>query len=269
MCCLCLLQPHSSCVLQVFSAVGLRHPAAGAGLHSGTFVPNTVHLGGDSAPFIVLTGPNMGGKSTLMRQVGLGHRHTDRRFGCCQGLRHNERACVSSSGRCCMMPLSTAIHLPRSCLHASAAAVATRCEQCRQGLAHHRLELLLAACQAAAQVWGHDSQTGSPRRQSLGAGVPGGRDGPGGGLGAGGEPDAEPCGCSICADGSQGEFWARGAILASAASPSGHCRPDEHCAGSCLRCIVALGCCAICGQGARAVCSNEPQAPAMCSMAQL
>ena len=60
------------CALQVFSAVGLRHPAAGAGLQCGTFVPNTVHLGGDSPPFIVLTGPNMGGKSTLMRQVGSG-----------------------------------------------------------------------------------------------------------------------------------------------------------------------------------------------------
>lgn len=36
------------------------------------FIPNGITLGGDeSAPLALLTGPNMGGKSTLMRQVGL------------------------------------------------------------------------------------------------------------------------------------------------------------------------------------------------------
>lgn len=36
------------------------------------FIPNGISLGGDnSAPLAILTGPNMGGKSTLMRQVGL------------------------------------------------------------------------------------------------------------------------------------------------------------------------------------------------------
>ena len=49
----------------------------------------------------------------------------------------------------------------------------------RQGIAQHRLELLLAA-----QILGRDCQTGLPRRQSHVAGVPGGCDGPGGGLGA-------------------------------------------------------------------------------------
>jgi DNA mismatch repair protein MSH6 len=53
-----------------FRATALRHPA-GVGGAAGTFVPNDVALGGDSAPFVVLTGPNMGGKSTLMRQVCL------------------------------------------------------------------------------------------------------------------------------------------------------------------------------------------------------
>ena len=56
--------------LPSFIARGLRHPAGvmGAG---GSFVPNDIHLGGDKPQFLVLTGPNMGGKSTLMRQVCL------------------------------------------------------------------------------------------------------------------------------------------------------------------------------------------------------
>lgn len=35
------------------------------------FIPNGLVLGGKLAPLALLTGPNMGGKSTLMRQVGL------------------------------------------------------------------------------------------------------------------------------------------------------------------------------------------------------
>ena len=35
----------------------------------GSFVPNNVQLGDEAPGFIVLTGPNMGGKSTLLRQV--------------------------------------------------------------------------------------------------------------------------------------------------------------------------------------------------------
>eukprot|EP00887_Chlorella_sp_A99_P007330 scaffold2.g7330.t1 len=54
----------------LFRARGLRHPAGITG-GSGGFVPNDVELGGDAPPFVVLTGPNMGGKSTLMRQVCL------------------------------------------------------------------------------------------------------------------------------------------------------------------------------------------------------
>lgn len=56
-----------------FCAKGLRHPTAGAALAAGySFVPNDVNLGGEQhAPFMLLTGPNMGGKSTLLRQVCL------------------------------------------------------------------------------------------------------------------------------------------------------------------------------------------------------
>jgi DNA mismatch repair ATPase MutS len=36
---------------------------------AGAFVPNDVDLGVADAPFMLLTGPNTGGKSTLMRQV--------------------------------------------------------------------------------------------------------------------------------------------------------------------------------------------------------
>lgn len=50
-------------------ASGLRHPCAPAGMGHGGFVPNDTTLGNDKAPFLLLTGPNMGGKSTLLRQV--------------------------------------------------------------------------------------------------------------------------------------------------------------------------------------------------------
>ncbi|CAM6117172.1 unnamed protein product [Calypogeia fissa] len=53
-------------------AEGIRHPIACINLAGGgSFVPNDVALGGDGPPFMLLTGPNMGGKSTLIRQVCL------------------------------------------------------------------------------------------------------------------------------------------------------------------------------------------------------
>ena len=36
-----------------------------------TYVPNDTYLGGDLPTTMLLTGPNMGGKSTLMRQVAV------------------------------------------------------------------------------------------------------------------------------------------------------------------------------------------------------
>jgi len=67
-----------------WTASGLRHPCAGVGVGGGGggggFVPNDTALGGAAPPFLLLTGPNMGGKSTLLRQVNrLTDRLTDRR----------------------------------------------------------------------------------------------------------------------------------------------------------------------------------------------
>ncbi|URE02376.1 DNA mismatch repair protein [Musa troglodytarum] len=55
------------------SARGLGHPMLRSdALGKGSFVPNDVRIGGVRQPrFILLTGPNMGGKSTLLRQVCL------------------------------------------------------------------------------------------------------------------------------------------------------------------------------------------------------
>ena len=52
-----------------------RHPVMEA-LEPARFVPNDVALRADGHRFILLTGPNMGGKSTYLRQIGLadGHR---------------------------------------------------------------------------------------------------------------------------------------------------------------------------------------------------
>ena len=43
---------------------GGRHPVLEATLTDATFVPNDVMLGGDAARIVILTGPNMAGKST-------------------------------------------------------------------------------------------------------------------------------------------------------------------------------------------------------------
>ncbi|XP_042476035.1 DNA mismatch repair protein MSH6 [Macadamia integrifolia] len=63
----------SSCSSQFPSlcAKSLGHPVLRSDtLGKGTFVPNDVIIGGsEHASFILLTGPNMGGKSTLLRQV--------------------------------------------------------------------------------------------------------------------------------------------------------------------------------------------------------
>lgn len=60
---------------QVFNAKGLRHPSAGLHLSAGSiFVPNDVELGGGQAPFIILTGANMGGQSLFLPSIFLWER---------------------------------------------------------------------------------------------------------------------------------------------------------------------------------------------------
>lgn len=68
-----MCRPHFVVGDTVFEADQLRHPCAFMTSAAGAFVANDVVLGGDTgaAPFLLLTGPNMGGKSTLLRQVCL------------------------------------------------------------------------------------------------------------------------------------------------------------------------------------------------------
>ena len=49
-----------------------RHPVVEQVLKDALFVPNDVHLGSTDGNVAIITGPNMAGKSTYMRQVALG-----------------------------------------------------------------------------------------------------------------------------------------------------------------------------------------------------
>jgi DNA mismatch repair protein MutS len=48
-----------------------RHPTVEASLPRGTYVPNDIQLDNESRQVIIITGPNMSGKSTILRQVAL------------------------------------------------------------------------------------------------------------------------------------------------------------------------------------------------------
>jgi DNA mismatch repair protein MutS len=48
-----------------------RHPVLDQSLPAGTFVPNDITLGGADGRFWLITGPNMAGKSTFLRQAAL------------------------------------------------------------------------------------------------------------------------------------------------------------------------------------------------------
>ncbi len=50
---------------------GGRHPVVERHLPHGSFVPNSITLSGDGISFALVTGPNMAGKSTVLRQVAL------------------------------------------------------------------------------------------------------------------------------------------------------------------------------------------------------
>jgi DNA mismatch repair protein MutS len=55
----------------VLEVVDGRHPVLDAKLAEGTFVPNDVQCGGEHGFSLLITGPNMAGKSTYIRQVAL------------------------------------------------------------------------------------------------------------------------------------------------------------------------------------------------------
>lgn len=55
----------------VLEIIGGRHPIVESALPPHTFIPNDTLLGGPDAKLILLTGPNMAGKSTYIRQVAV------------------------------------------------------------------------------------------------------------------------------------------------------------------------------------------------------
>jgi DNA mismatch repair protein MutS len=57
-----------SCVTEIVDG---RHPVVDALEPTGTFVPNDTHLGDGHGTLLLITGPNMAGKSTYIRQVAL------------------------------------------------------------------------------------------------------------------------------------------------------------------------------------------------------
>ena len=59
---------NASCRLGI---TGGRHPLVEAALPSGTFVPNDLLLDAETDQIVILTGPNMAGKSTYLRQVAI------------------------------------------------------------------------------------------------------------------------------------------------------------------------------------------------------
>jgi DNA mismatch repair protein MutS len=74
------VRPEMSDQIEV-EIIGGRHPVVEEWLEGETFVPNDTHLAGaelldrepssGAAQLVILTGPNMGGKSTYLRQIGL------------------------------------------------------------------------------------------------------------------------------------------------------------------------------------------------------
>jgi DNA mismatch repair protein MutS len=55
----------------VLKIIDGRHPVLDSLDLQGTFVPNDTHIGGEAGSVLLITGPNMAGKSTYIRQVAL------------------------------------------------------------------------------------------------------------------------------------------------------------------------------------------------------
>ncbi len=55
----------------VLELLGGRHPVVEQALGGASFIPNDVRVDRDEAQVLIITGPNMAGKSTVMRQVAL------------------------------------------------------------------------------------------------------------------------------------------------------------------------------------------------------
>ncbi len=56
---------------EIIDIVEGRHPVIERSLPSGKFVPNDVHLDQNTEEVLIITGPNMAGKSTILRQTAL------------------------------------------------------------------------------------------------------------------------------------------------------------------------------------------------------
>jgi DNA mismatch repair protein MutS len=56
---------------EVLSLKDSRHPVIEKNLPAQRFVPNTIELNNDEQQMIIITGPNMAGKSTILRQAAL------------------------------------------------------------------------------------------------------------------------------------------------------------------------------------------------------
>jgi DNA mismatch repair protein MutS len=63
-------QPHIDNSAELDIVEG-RHPVVEAAMSSGDFVPNDLYLDDRSQQLLIITGPNMAGKSTILRQVAL------------------------------------------------------------------------------------------------------------------------------------------------------------------------------------------------------
>ncbi|MDE0961346.1 MAG: DNA mismatch repair protein MutS [Planctomycetota bacterium] len=55
----------------ILEVEGALHPVVGSGTARADFTPNDLHLGGEHGSLAVITGPNMAGKSTYIRQAAL------------------------------------------------------------------------------------------------------------------------------------------------------------------------------------------------------